>query len=222
MFKFICFIMFMCSITVFSGCVTNSIIDVNKRNLTDELVDKTDSLTEKVSEAEAEKRQAIESLRQSLSKIQQDLERETGEKNILLTQTEEGIKLTILDTVIFTPGSAEVNKKGKHLLIKVSNVVKGLNKEILIAGHTDNQPIKKAKKFYKSNWELSFSRAINVLHVFENAGVNPEDMTALGYGDIKPIVSNETIKGRRQNRRVEIIISNTIKRLNDSAEELIK
>ncbi|PIQ87934.1 MAG: hypothetical protein COV73_01520 [Candidatus Omnitrophica bacterium CG11_big_fil_rev_8_21_14_0_20_43_6] len=72
-------------------------------------------------------------------------------------------------------------------------------------GHTDNVPI--SKSGWKSNWELSTARALSVLHYLAGEqGVSPERLSAIGYGEYRPLASNETADGRKQNRRVEIVI----------------
>jgi chemotaxis protein MotB len=82
-----------------------------------------------------------------------------------------------------------------------------------IEGHTDNQPIKYSS--WKSNWELSTARATSVLHYLESQGVKPYRMAAIGYGEYRPVDSNETEPGRRKNRRVEIIILPELKKSSD-------
>jgi chemotaxis protein MotB len=103
-------------------------------------------------------------------------------------------------------------------LDKVSAVLKDNMAQfnIGIEGHTDNIPIKHSN--WKSNWELSTARALSVLHYLEkNQGISPERLSAIGYGEYRPVASNETNEGRKQNRRVEIVIlPNVTKVKNDS------
>ena len=74
-----------------------------------------------------------------------------------------------------------------------------------IEGHTDNQPIKLSG--WKTNWELSSSRALSVLHyLVKQKGIAPERLSANGYGEFHPVDSNDTKEGRQLNRRVEIVI----------------
>jgi chemotaxis protein MotB len=78
------------------------------------------------------------------------------------------------------------------------------DRDIGIEGHTDNEPIKHSG--WKSNWELSTARATSVLHFLEEGGVNPRQMVASGYGEYRPMVSNDDPSSRQKNRRVEIVI----------------
>jgi len=74
-----------------------------------------------------------------------------------------------------------------------------------IEGHTDKVPIKRSG--WKSNWELSTARALSVLHYLEkDEGISPERLSAIGYGEYRPVASNDSRDGRKQNRRVEIVI----------------
>ena len=75
---------------------------------------------------------------------------------------------------------------------------------IQVEGFTDNVPIRTAA--YPSNWELSAARAASVVHLFMKAGVNPERMVAIGYGEHRPVAGNETPEGRSKNRRVVLVI----------------
>jgi len=76
---------------------------------------------------------------------------------------------------------------------------------IQIEGHTDNRPLGRSIRF-RSNWELSSARAFSVLQFFIKEGVAPEKLSAVGYGEFKPVKSNDTPEGRSGNRRIEINI----------------
>ncbi|MBI4226988.1 MAG: flagellar motor protein MotB, partial [Candidatus Omnitrophica bacterium] len=85
-----------------------------------------------------------------------------------------------------------------------------------IEGHTDNEPIKASG--WKSNWELSTARATSVLHyLVDNKGVSPERVSAIGYGEYRPVISNATAEGRQQNRRVEVVVLPQAARSRDTA-----
>jgi chemotaxis protein MotB len=115
--------------------------------------------------------------------------------------------ITFLAEVFFDSGKDVIRNDGKESLKKVAYV---LNKNVpdsnvAIEGHTDNDPIKHSS--WKTNWELSSARALAVLHYFvDEADVKPQRLSANGYGEYKPVSSNDTLKGKQQNRRVEIVI----------------
>ena len=78
--------------------------------------------------------------------------------------------------------------------------------DIIIAGHTDDQPIRYAKANHPTNWHLSVHRAISVLKIMSASNVAKKRMSVRGFGELRPVVPNEPGKGNSQNRRVEIYI----------------
>jgi chemotaxis protein MotB len=90
-------------------------------------------------------------------------------------------------------------------LAGVSKVLAAVPNKVIIEGHTDNQPLAGGK--YPSNWELSVARAYSVIEYFsKEKGISPERFIAAGYGEYRPVASNETLEGRAQNRRIEIVL----------------
>ena len=82
------------------------------------------------------------------------------------------------------------------------------NQRIMVNGYTDNVPIAPDFRWrFPSNWELSTARATDVVRYLIQQGVNPAILAATGYGEQDPVASNDTPQGRRQNRRVEIVIT---------------
>jgi chemotaxis protein MotB len=129
--------------------------------------------------------------------------------------SEDGLLLTILDNALFHSGSANVRTDAIKLADKVSELlVTDPPRKIVVAGHTDNIPIRNAA--FQSNWELSAHRAINFMKILiENEDLNPQYLSATGYGEYQPVSSNETAEGRSQNRRVEVLI---LPNYNEAAE----
>ena len=145
-------------------------------------------------------------LRDAMEALQRQLQREIGDNEAKLAMTERGLVITFVAEVLFDSGKAEVKPQARETLGKVASVIqqKVADREIGIEGHTDNDPIKHSG--WKSNWELSTGRATSVLHVMEDEGVNPGQMVASGYGEYRPVTSNDGSEGRSKNRRVEIVI----------------
>ena len=81
-----------------------------------------------------------------------------------------------------------------------------------VAGHTDNVPTGKNSRF-KSNWELSSQRALTVLDLMIKEGMDARRLSAAGYADVLPVGSNDTDDGKRQNRRIEIVLQPNIEDL---------
>lgn len=125
------------------------------------------------------------------------------EDNVKLNKTEEGVELQLGESLLFDSGKAELIDKSKDVLNKVSEIINNTSGEIRIEGHTDNVPLNKKGK---SNWELSVERAVNVVRFFiENKNIKADRLSAVGYGEYKPIADNTTTEGKSANRRVSIL-----------------
>ena len=86
-----------------------------------------------------------------------------------------------------------------------------------IEGYTDNVPIKHSS--WKSNWELSSARSLSVLYFLANEkGISPERLSAIGFGEYRPVVSNDTREGRKLNRRVEIVIQPKVSKVKEGRQ----
>ena len=118
--------------------------------------------------------------------------------------SEKYVKITLKTPVLFAPGSSSLKNEAAVSLREVAKALKPLANSVVVEGHTDNVPIKTAA--YSSNWELSVARAYSVIEFFEKMGIKPERFVAAGYGEFKPVASNDTEEGRLQNRRIEINI----------------
>ncbi len=135
------------------------------------------------------------------------LEKELGDYKAKLEMTERGLVITFLAEVFFNSGKDIIRDEGKPVLKKVATVLNQdvPNSNVAVEGHTDTDPIKYSS--WKSNWELSTARALAVLHFFIDEGsVRPERLCADGYGEFRPVASNDTTQGKQKNRRVEIVI----------------
>lgn len=154
-----------------------------------------------------EKESQLTDLERAKKDLENSLSKELSDYKAKLEMTERGLVLTFLAEIFFDSGKAELRKDASVSLQKVAQVLKGpaLHSNVAIEGHTDNQPIQKSN--WRSNWELSTARALAVVHYFaEQAELNPQRLSAVGYGEYHPVVSNDVPKTRQQNRRVEIVI----------------
>jgi len=149
----------------------------------------------------------LDELARSKSLLEQKFGQEISDKQIKLQMMEKGLVITVVGDLLFDSGKAKIRSEAYPLLDKVSEVLKDNMAQfnVGIEGHTDNLPIKHSG--WKSNWELSTARALSVLHyLVKDQGIAPERLSAIGYGEYRPVASNETKEGRKQNRRVEIVI----------------
>lgn len=123
---------------------------------------------------------------------------------ISVSTDERGVVLRFEDSVLFDKGKADLKPNARAVLDKVGNILSSLDNHIRIEGHTDDLPIHTAK--FPSNWELSTSRATNVLRYLLEHGLDPKKLSAVGYGEYHPIVPNSDEESRQKNRRVDIVI----------------
>ncbi len=170
--------------------------------------------------AEAEEKARLEQDRAAkdaeirrLTKTHEDLTKslqaEIAKGDITIKQVRDRLTINMVDRVLFDSGQAKVKPAGLKVLKQVSEILKKVtDKQIRIEGHTDNVAIgAKLKDRIPTNWELSTARATSVVrYLIEEGGVNPANLSAVGYADTQPIASNETEEGRTANRRIEIVL----------------
>ena len=134
------------------------------------------------------------------------LEQRLGSSDVSVGYDERGLITRMLDRVLFDSGKAILRRSAYPVLDKVAKVLQEIpDQPVGVEGHTDNQPIKYSK--WTNNKALSVARANAVVdYLTQYGGVDSGRVTAIGYGDEKPITSNETTAGRAQNRRVELVI----------------
>lgn len=144
-----------------------------------------------------------------MSEIKQILDKEiekTGYSDkVKITLNKEGLEISIQDVVLFNSGDDKVLNEISPLLLQISKTLYNLDNNIKIVGHADTVPIKNQK--FRSNWELSAMRAINVMNfLVATGGLPPERFSIQGYGEYMPKFDNSTEDGRSKNRRVEIFV----------------
>jgi outer membrane protein OmpA-like peptidoglycan-associated protein len=114
----------------------------------------------------------------------------------------------LLFNLDFRPNNFVINDKTTKLIQQSSQYILSLppNYCVIVEGHTDNIPIKTTseKCLIKDNISLSLIRAKTIAGIFEKEGISSKRISAIGYGDSRPIASNNTVKGRAKNRRVVV------------------
>lgn len=158
---------------------------------------------EKIAQLKSE----LSELERAKQELEDRLRREIEGKEAKVEMTDRGLVVTFVSEVLFDSGKAKLRDDSLAKLDKVSGVlnttVRDLN--VGIEGHTDNVPIKYSG--WKSNWELSSARAMSVLHyMIESTDMDPARLSGTGYGEYRPVASNDDATGRQKNRRVEIVI----------------
>jgi chemotaxis protein MotB len=124
----------------------------------------------------------------------------------LQVEIRNGLMLVKLpDNILFDPGKTNLKAAGKEAIGQVAQILQGIEgRKFQVTGHTDNVPIK--SKRFKSNWELSSARAVEVVRVMIAAGMDQTRLSAAGYADTLPVAPNDDAVGRLQNRRIEIVM----------------
>lgn len=150
------------------------------------------------------------------SKVKQDLADLIDNELVSIKENNLWLGVEIKSSILFPSGSAKPSVTADPVLKKIADIIENYNNQVQVEGFTDNVPI--TNDVYPSNWELSAARAASVVHLFTRAGVDPARLSAVGYGEFKPIASNDTEEGRSRNRRVNIVIlSDSIARQSDNA-----
>ncbi len=128
------------------------------------------------------------------------------ERDVSFSTEEKGLVMRLSDNVLFNLGKADLSSGGSSILEKVAVVLKKTSHTIHVEGHTDNLPIH--TDMFPSNWELSTARAVNVLRFFLEIGaLASERLSAVGYGEFRPVSPNNTPENRAINRRVELVLN---------------
>ncbi len=147
----------------------------------------------------------IEETREHARRLRLALKEEI-EKGSVSIQT-EGMKIIvhIMENASFDSGMADIRKEFLPALTKIADLIDNNSGEVTISGHTDDVPISNSR--FRSNWELSTSRAVSVAHkVLEVANVDPENVIVTGHAETRPRAPNDSAENRAKNRRVDIAL----------------
>jgi chemotaxis protein MotB len=118
---------------------------------------------------------------------------------------DQKIVIRIQEKGSFPSGSARMIEPFKEVIMKINKAIQYSNGKIVVSGHTDNLPIHNAQ--FRSNWELSASRAVTVLHeLSKNSSIDKERFEIKAYADTQPLAPNDTPSNRAKNRRVEVAL----------------
>lgn len=177
-----------------------------------ELQSKVDELASSKSRLESAKAELeqksveLEKKSAEYEKMASALKRQIEDGRIELTELRGKMTVKMKDKILFSSGSARIGKEGKEALGAVAEVLAGIeDKVVRVEGHTDDVPLGRGP--FATNWELSTARALAVVRLLQDSGVDPTRLAAAGYGEFQPIASNDTPEGRSENRRIEIVLA---------------
>jgi chemotaxis protein MotB len=129
---------------------------------------------------------------------------DAGKLEVVVRKGRMTVKLP--DDILFPAGSTSLKKEGSEALVSVAEALREVgDRDFVIAGHTDNVPLRRGGRF-RDNWELSAARAVEVVKLLTASGMAPERLAAAGFGEFDPVGDNSTAEGRAKNRRLEIIL----------------
>ncbi|WP_458524983.1 OmpA/MotB family protein [Onishia taeanensis] len=125
-------------------------------------------------------------------------------EGVEVSTVSEGLNLRIQDRLVFESAAADLTEIGEDVVNRLVSIIQRYDGTVSVEGHTDSRDIQTER--FPSNWELSAARATAILRQLQAAGVEGERLRAIGYGDTRPLASNDTTDGRSANRRVEVIV----------------
>ncbi len=146
----------------------------------------------------------LEGVKKKVEEIKEHMEALKRSDEVKVSRNEEGLAIRLDSKFLFDLSSANLRTEAFEVLDGVLGSLKDLPNEVRVEGHTDNLPIKSSQ--FPSNWELSAARATAIIRYFESQGMDPRRMTAVGYGEWRPVVRNDSPENRQRNRRVEIYV----------------
>lgn len=140
-----------------------------------------------------------------IEKLNQTIEKNSFTETVKIREEENGVVLQLDETILFDSGKADLKENSQNVLNMVTKIIEDLPNDVLIEGNTDDVPMNNEN--FRSNWELSTARAVNVVKYFvSEKNLNPTRFAVKGYGEYNPLVENNSQENRAINRRVDILI----------------
>lgn len=147
----------------------------------------------------------------ALQRVADEVERAMDDlvkaKMVVVRRSDFWIEVEIQTDILFPSASAQLSPSAVGVIERLGTALAPYPNPIRVEGHTDNRPIRTVAFF--SNWELSAARAGSVVRVLESRGLAPERLAVIGYGEHRPVKTNDTPEGRNANRRVVVVILST-------------
>jgi len=135
------------------------------------------------------------------------LQKEIAAGQVEVSELRGRMTVKLKDKVLFSSGSASLNKQGKAALDAVAAAFKDVKgKNVVVAGYTDDVRMG-SKSGFPDNWALSTARAVNVVRYLQEKGVPPSMLGAAGFSEYRPVAANDSSANRSRNRRIEIALT---------------
>lgn len=150
---------------------------------------------------------AMAELVPSLNSLKTQLAREIADGKLSINMEPRGLVVSLKEAAFFPPAGDGVQPEAFPIIGKIAESARALPNQILLEGHTDSTPIHNER--FRSNWDLSAARAIAMLDILSDRFAIPRPrMSVAGFAENVPISSNDTVEGRRKNRRVDVVFLN--------------
>lgn len=139
------------------------------------------------------------------AQLQKVLKQEIEKNSVRLAEDSRGLTVSLAEAGFFDAGSAAMHPESLAVVDRIAETLRPQGYNLRVEGHTDNTPIHTAQ--FPSNWELSTARATFVLqYLIANTNIPPQQLSAVGYGEYRPVAANSTPEGRAANRRVDLVV----------------
>jgi chemotaxis protein MotB len=155
-------------------------------------------------EAQRRQQEKMENVAQQIASAFDSVLDNGNDGRVSVSRSNMGVRVEIDASLLFAPGRADMRGDSGRVLEAMGEVLKNADHAIQVEGHTDDIPISTER--FPSNWELSATRASTVVRLLIASGVDAVRLAAAGYGETRPLESNESEEGRRRNRRVTVMI----------------
>jgi chemotaxis protein MotB len=179
------------------------------RKTIDRLSDENQALQQQLESERQAREEKLAQIQGTYNELVNKLESEIQRGDVTISELKGKLTVNVVDQILFPSGQATLKDDGLKVMKQIGDILKtAVDKEIQVEGHTDNVPIRgRLTETFPSNWELSTARATTVLHFLQDqVGISGDRLSAVGYGEYRPVSSNSTKEGRSQNRRIQIIL----------------
>lgn len=170
---------------------------------------KCDALEAQGNLSEAKQRE-LTTAQETYARLSQEMKKDIDQGKVQISRLSDQLSLTLVEQILFPSGGARLTPEGIRLLGEVAERLKETpNKIIRVIGHTDHlPPTMRLQSKFADNWALSSARAIHVVRILEQRGIDAKRLQAVGMGASCPVDDNTSPQGRSKNRRIELVLAN--------------
>ena len=135
----------------------------------------------------------------------QQVQEKLQQQGLDLHREPRGLVISLPQAVLFASGDDRISPEAVPMVSQIAGVLRDIKNKVILVGHADAIPIHNQR--FKSNWALSAARSLSLLALLStDYGIDESRLSVQSYGSYSPKTSNDTVDGRAENRRVEILI----------------